>query len=115
MDAQYFALINLILKLQFGSISSFSLLLSLLGDRYLAKSYAWALSSYPDISTVIFMGDLIDEGSEADDQMIADYADRFHGLYPAREGVSMIYIPGDNDIGGEGADPVTINKMDRYL
>lgn len=83
-------------------------------DRYLAKSYAWALSSYPDISTVIFMGDLIDEGSEADDEMFADYAERFHGLYPAREGVSMVYIPGDNDIGGEGADPVTINKMDRF-
>ena len=30
--AQYFALINLIMKLQFGSISSFSLLLILLGD-----------------------------------------------------------------------------------
>ena len=84
-------------------------------DRYLGKSYAWALSSYPDISTVIFMGDLIDEGSEADDQMFADYATRFHGVYPAREGVSMVYIPGDNDIGGEGADPVTINKMDRCL
>ena len=100
---------------KFCAKASFSLLLSLLGDRYLAKSYAWALSSYPDISTVIFMGDLIDEGSEADDQMFADYAERFHGLYPAREGVSMVYIPGDNDIGGEGADPVTINKMDRYL
>ena len=61
------------------------------------------------------MGDLIDEGSEADDQVFADYAERFHGVYPAREGVSMVYIPGDNDIGGEGADPVTINKMDRYL
>ena len=82
-------------------------------DRYLAKSYAWALSSYSDISTVIFMGDLIDEGSEVDDQQFADYAERFHGVYPVREGVSMVYIPGDNDIGGEGADPVTINKMDR--
>ena len=83
-------------------------------DRYLAKSYAWALSSYTGISTVIFMGDLIDEGSEADDQKFADYADRFHGVYPMREGVNMVYIPGDNDIGGEGVDPVTINKMDRY-
>ena len=31
--AQYFFLINLIMKLEFGSMSSFSLLLSLLGDR----------------------------------------------------------------------------------
>jgi len=82
-------------------------------DRYLSKSYQWALSSY-DINTVVFMGDLIDEGSESDDEQFAAYADRFHGVYPTKDGVQMIYIPGDNDIGGEGVDPVTINKMDRF-
>jgi len=82
-------------------------------DRYLSKTYQWALSSY-DINTVVFMGDLIDEGSESDDEQFAAYAERFHGVYPSKEGVQMIYIPGDNDIGGEGVDPVTINKMDRF-
>ena len=81
--------------------------------RYLSKTYQWALSSY-DINTVVFMGDLIDEGSESDDEQFAAYAERFHGVYPSKEGVQMIYIPGDNDIGGEGVDPVTINKMDRF-
>jgi len=81
-------------------------------DRYLSKSYSWALSSY-DINTVVFMGDLIDEGSEADDDLFASYAERFHGVYPDN-GKQMIYIPGDNDIGGEGVDPVTINKIDRF-
>ena len=60
------------------------------------------------------MGDLIDEGSEADDETFASYAARFHGVYPDQAGVQMVYIPGDNDIGGEGSDPVTITKMDRF-
>ena len=82
-------------------------------SRYLSKSYQWALSSY-QVTAVVFMGDLIDEGSEADDETFASYAARFHGVYPDQAGVQMVYIPGDNDIGGEGSDPVTITKMDRF-
>ena len=82
-------------------------------SRYLSKSYQWALASY-QVTAVVFMGDLIDEGSEADDEMFASYAARFHGVYPDQAGVQMVYIPGDNDIGGEGSDPVTITKMDRF-
>ena len=82
-------------------------------DRYLSKSYQWAMSSY-SVDTVIFMGDLIDEGSEADDEKYEEYAGRFNSIYPRTEAVQMIYIPGDNDIGGEGVDPVTIVKMDRF-
>ena len=82
-------------------------------DRYLSKTYGWAMASY-DINTVVFMGDLIDEGSEAEDELYQEYVDRFRAVYPDQEGVKMIYIPGDNDIGGEGADPVTILKIDRF-
>ena len=60
------------------------------------------------------MGDLIDEGSEADDELYEAYVERFRAVYPVRDDIKMIYIPGDNDIGGEGADPVTINKIDRF-
>jgi len=65
------------------------------------------------INTVVFLGDLIDEGSEAEDEVYAQYATRFHAIYPAW-GHQMIYIPGDNDIGGEGVDPVTLKKIDRF-
>ena len=82
-------------------------------DRYLSKSYHWARSSYK-VDTVIFMGDLIDEGSEADDEKYEEYAERFNSIYPRDGGGQMIYLPGDNDIGGEGVDPVTITKMDRF-
>ena len=82
-------------------------------DRYLSKNYQWAISSY-SVDTVIFMGDLIDEGSEAEDDKYEEYVERFNSIYPKTEAANMIYIPGDNDIGGEGVDPVTISKMDRF-
>ena len=81
-------------------------------DRFLHKSYKWATGAYR-INTIVFLGDLIDEGSEADDEIFAEYAARFHSIYPAW-GQQMIYIPGDNDIGGEGVDPVTLSKIDRF-
>jgi len=65
------------------------------------------------MNTVVFLGDLIDEGSEADEDTFAKYAARFHSIYPAY-GHQMIYIPGDNDIGGEGVDPVTLTKIDHF-
>lgn len=70
-------------------------------DRYLAKSYAWALLHRPR-PLVIFMGEIDRRGSEADDQMFADYAERFHGLYPARREGQIGIHPRDNDNMGEG-------------
>jgi len=83
------------------------------GDRYLAKAYRWALSAYSP-STVIFLGDLTDEASEADMDQMARYSARFHSIYPKEEGRRMVYLPGDNDIGGEGGDPVTRVKIDQF-
>jgi hypothetical protein len=40
------------------------------------------------------------------------YADRFLALFPPRS--LPIYLPGDNDIGGEGVDPVTLEKISRF-
>jgi len=81
-------------------------------DRFLHKSYKWAADAY-SVNSVVFLGDLIDEGSEADDDSFKKYAERFHLIYPAW-GHQMIFIPGDNDIGGEGVDPVTLRKIDRF-
>jgi len=83
------------------------------GDRYLAKAYRWAVSAYSP-STVIFLGDLTDEASEADMDQMARYSARFHSIYPKEEGRGMVYLPGDNDIGGEGGDPVTRVKIDQF-
>lgn len=83
------------------------------GDRYLHKSYRWAVSGY-SIDTVVFLGDLADEASEADGDQLERYAARFHSIYDKEEGKSMIYLPGDNDIGGEGGDPVTLSKIVQF-
>ena len=78
------------------------------------QSYAAARARYPAIDAVLFLGDLLNEGSEAGEVEYGEYAARFHTIYPAM-GSSMIYLPGDNDIGGEGVDPVTQDKLDRWV
>jgi len=102
-------------------------------DRYLAKTYSWAYSAYSP-NLVVFMGDLLDEGSEADDVDFAEYVWRFRNIYNLRDSVycsepppstempqpggngacQAIFLPGDNDIGGEGVDPVTPFKANRF-
>ena len=49
-------------------------------DRYLSKTFSWAMYAY-DPGVVIFLGDLIDEGSEADKDDYLDYVSRFRNIY----------------------------------
>ena len=62
---------------------------------------------------VVFLGDLIDEGSECLDEEYTEYAKRFKDLYSTK--AVKIYVAGDNDIGGEGSDPVTQQKVERFV
>ncbi|XP_059088505.1 uncharacterized protein LOC131884680 [Tigriopus californicus] len=82
-------------------------------DRYLSKTFGWATFAY-DMHALAFLGDLIDEGSITDDETYRIYVDRFHGIYPPNSAPVMIYTSGDNDIGGEGGDPVTDEKVARF-
>lgn len=77
----------------------------------MTKTYSWAISAY-DPKVVVFLGDLIDEGSECDDEEYAEYALRFKGIYKTK--ALKIYVAGDNDVGGEGSDPVTPKKVERF-
>ena len=80
--------------------------------RYLAKSFSWAIYAYkPQI--IVFLGDLIDEGSECTDEEFEGYANRFKSIY-YNNYATKIYVAGDNDIGGEGVDPVTEEKISRF-
>ncbi|GAB6032770.1 hypothetical protein CHUAL_011634 [Chamberlinius hualienensis] len=82
-------------------------------DRYLEKSFTSALSfSKPDV--VLFLGDHMDEGSIASDAHFVEYKSRFFKLFPIPEGVKVVSIPGDNDIGGEGVDRITKEKSQRF-
>ena len=80
-------------------------------DRYLSKTFSWAKYAYsPDV--VIFLGDLMDEGSESSESDYVDYVRRFKSIYETK--ALKVYVAGDNDIGGEGSDPLTPEKMERF-
>jgi len=92
-------------------------------DRYLSKTFSWAMYAY-EPQVVIFLGDLIDEGSEADKDDYLDYVKRFKNVYTIKNEerattsydskTQAIFVPGDNDIGGEGSDRVTKEKVERF-
>jgi hypothetical protein len=82
-------------------------------DRYLGNVYHWLTAKYPS-ATVVFLGDLLDEGSISSQEDFVEYATRFKSIFPKYRVKDTIYTPGDNDIGGEGNDMVTLAKLDRY-
>ncbi|KAK2707384.1 hypothetical protein QYM36_015171 [Artemia franciscana] len=82
-------------------------------DRYLRSTFQVASNFFkPDI--VVFLGDLTDEGSLSNDQLFSEYASRFMTLFHVDSSVKTIYLPGDNDIGGEGNDPFLPSKLERF-
>ncbi|XP_046391754.1 metallophosphoesterase 1 homolog [Ischnura elegans] len=81
-------------------------------DRYLSKNFLLALNHVkPDI--ILFLGDLMDEGSRASADEYSRYKERFFSIYRTDGNVKMLFIPGDNDIGGE-MESVTSAKLERY-
>ncbi|KAL3876746.1 hypothetical protein ACJMK2_034543 [Sinanodonta woodiana] len=83
-------------------------------DRYLSKTFSYAYNYVqPDI--VIFLGDLFDEGSKAPIEEYEFTFKRFHAIFAAAKNVKKLYLPGDNDIGGEGRDVRTVMKIKRFV
>lgn len=82
-------------------------------DRYLAKTFKHALG-HVEPNIICFMGDLMDEGSVASASQYIRYLDRFRQIYETNDGIELMHIPGDNDIGGERLDYVTEFKTNRF-
>ncbi|CAC5361904.1 MPPE1 [Mytilus coruscus] len=83
-------------------------------DRYLTRTFGLAYNHVkPDI--ILFLGDLIDEGSTAVDEEYHYALQRFTDVFSAAQYTKKIFIPGDNDIGGEGRDFRTQKKVDRFV
>lgn len=74
-------------------------------DQYLSRGFSWASRAVKQNLT-IFLGDLIDEGYSASDSDFELYVKRFKNIFPVPES-NALYLPGDNDIGGEGSERVT--------
>jgi hypothetical protein len=55
-------------------------------------------------------------GSEVDDSLFKSYSERFGMIYGGFDKTvkTVIYVAGDNDIGGEGGDPITDEKIRRF-
>jgi predicted phosphodiesterase len=83
-------------------------------DNYLKKSYRKVYNFVkPDV--VIFLGDLMDEGSTATDAEFKRYRGRFFNIYPKSSSSKYIWLPGDNDIGGEGNEPVNKEALKNHF
>jgi len=82
-------------------------------DKYLQLGFFHAVSYVrPDV--VIFLGDLLDEGSVATDDEYMTYIRRFHNVFRMPTTVKSIFASGDNDVGGEGADSKQQWKVYRF-
>ena len=83
-------------------------------DRYLRKTFHWAKYKY-HADVIVFLGDLLDEGSRTPDpETYGNYVSRFRSIYPEGAAKLMVYLSGDNDVGGEGIERVTSENVARF-
>ncbi|XP_060519624.1 uncharacterized protein LOC132697898 isoform X1 [Cylas formicarius] len=85
-------------------------------DRYLKKTFKYAQAFVkPDV--IAFLGDLMDEAHIASDEDFYSYIRRIFNIFldgsDLSKNVKHIWIPGDNDIGGEDTK-VTPKKLQRF-
>ncbi|XP_050720946.1 uncharacterized protein LOC127000863 isoform X4 [Eriocheir sinensis] len=83
-------------------------------DRFVSRGFQMALwKTKPDI--VVFLGDLLNDGSIVNDNDFNATLGHFKNLLSVPNYVKhTIFLPGDNDIGGEGNDLVTPHKINRF-
>ncbi|XP_060072058.1 metallophosphoesterase 1-like [Ylistrum balloti] len=82
-------------------------------DRFLSQTFSLA-HAYAQPDVVVFLGDLMDEGSKASKEEYKSYYYRFLSVFRAAEKDKKVYIAGDNDIGGELRDMRKEWKMERF-
>jgi predicted phosphodiesterase len=80
--------------------------------RYLAKTFKQA-ENHVRPHAIVFLGDLMDEGSVSTYAQFDRYYERFNKIFAPMPGVQMVYLPGDNDIGGEN-EPITHEKITKF-
>uniref|UniRef100_A0A0B7AH84 Calcineurin-like phosphoesterase domain-containing protein n=1 Tax=Arion vulgaris TaxID=1028688 RepID=A0A0B7AH84_9EUPU len=82
-------------------------------DSYLRKTFSRVYHhTAPDV--IVFLGDIMDEGSKATESEYQSYVHRFNSIFYEKSYVKTIVIPGDNDVGGEGGDVRTVYKVSRF-
>ncbi|KAK7579886.1 hypothetical protein V9T40_000515 [Parthenolecanium corni] len=86
-------------------------------DRYLRNTFSIAFEHVkPD--GILFLGDLTDEGYFADDEQFARYYERIKSIFQLKRmtnsNIPTVFIPGDNDIGGENNELIKAVVVKRF-
>ncbi|XP_037297762.1 metallophosphoesterase 1 [Manduca sexta] len=78
-------------------------------DRYLRSTFSVVMDQLkPDI--LVYMGDLMDEGSISTMPQFYGYVKRLSSIFNVHYPITQVWIPGDNDIGGEN-EPIKRDKL----
>lgn len=85
-------------------------------DRFVQKTFSLTYEYVqPDI--IIFLGDLFDEGATSSDKEYSSYLHRFRSVFKGVDFNKTIFLPGDNDVGGEDElfSSEKLERFDRYF
>ncbi|XP_068621479.1 metallophosphoesterase 1 [Battus philenor] len=81
-------------------------------DRFLRSTFTVALKHFqPDV--LVYLGDLMDEGSIATMVQFHYYVKRLSNIFDVSYPVTQVWLPGDNDIGGEN-EPIRKDKLEEF-
>ncbi|XP_073942266.1 metallophosphoesterase [Choristoneura fumiferana] len=81
-------------------------------DRYLSLTFASVISHFrPDV--LVYLGDLMDEGSISTTHQFYKYVKRLSDIFDVHYPVAQVWIPGDNDIGGEN-EAIKYDKIELF-
>ncbi|XP_004925836.2 uncharacterized protein LOC101740054 isoform X1 [Bombyx mori] len=81
-------------------------------DRYLKSTFRVVIQHFrPDV--IVYMGDLMDEGSISTLKQYHSYVKRLSDIFEVDYPIVQIWIPGDNDIGGEN-EPIKKDKIEEF-
>lgn len=81
-------------------------------DRYLYKTFQKAFN-HVQPHVVVFLGDIMDEGNIATNAEYRRYVERFNDVFHVSHTVKFVFLPGDNDIGGEN-EPMNVRKLEKF-
>ncbi|XP_045768239.1 uncharacterized protein LOC123869384 [Maniola jurtina] len=81
-------------------------------DRYLRSTFSVVLKHFkPDV--LVYLGDLMDEGSVSSSAQFHSYAKRLLTIFDVYYPIVQVWLPGDNDIGGEN-EPINQEKVAEF-
>ncbi|KAF5397466.1 hypothetical protein PHET_09245 [Paragonimus heterotremus] len=82
-------------------------------DRYLRR-YFRRVRRLTQPDAILILGDLVDGDNIVSNDIFLQAAERVKQVFLSSHSTPCFMIPGDNDIGGEGDDPITDQRTERF-